>query len=126
MTLKDFVVKNQKVIELVKDRVAGDTNVDMYYGTLDYATARFHTILIRLSQDPILEQLHSKDVEECFDTIQDFYKNVQRYRFWPRIVRPFMKAHLHRIGTKRIPLIKRLLNRLENNNKYYHHGDDTV
>lgn len=126
MNLRDFVFENQKIVSLVKDRVPGDTNVDMYYGTLDYATARFHTILIMLSQDRVLEEVHGKDVTECFNTIQDFYKNVQRYRFWPRIARPFIKAYLHRIGTKRIPAIKLLLNRLENNNKYYHHGDDTV
>jgi hypothetical protein len=126
MNLKDFVLENQKVIDLVKDRIGGDTQVDMYYGTLDFATARFHTILIKLSQDILLEQLHSKDVTECFETIQDFYKNVQRYRFWPRITRPFIKAYLHRIGTKRIPAVKKLLNRLENNIKFYHHGDDTV
>ena len=126
MELKDFVQKNQRVINLVKDRTGGNTEVDMYYGTLDYATARFHSILIKLSQDKILEQVHITDVKECFDTIQDFYKYVQRYRFWPRITRPFFKIILHGIGTKRIPQIKRLLNRLENNNKYYHHGDDTV
>ena len=126
MTLQEFVIENKKVISLVKDRVPGREDVDMYYGTLDYATARFHTILIKLSQDKILEDLHTKDATECFNAIQDFYKNVQRYRFWPRITRPFIKAYLHRVGTKRIPLIKRLLNRLENNNKLYHQGDDTV
>ena len=51
MNLKDFVVENQKVIALVKDRVPGNEQVDMYYGTLDYATARFNTILLKLSQD---------------------------------------------------------------------------
>ena len=126
MNLKDYVIENQKIIDLVKDRTGGNTKVDMYYGTLDYATARFHTILIKLSQDRVLEQVHGADVNECFVTIQDFYKNVQRYRFWPRITRPITKIILHGIGTKRIPQIKRLLNRLENNNKYYHHGDDTV
>ena len=126
MTLDHFVKENKKVIDLVKDKVPGRDDVDMYYGTLDYATARFNTVLIKLSQDKVLEQQHDKDIKECFNTIQDFYKNVQRYRFWPRIVRPFIRAKLHRIGTKRIPAIKRLLNRLENNNKYYHHGDDTV
>ena len=50
MNLEDFVIKNQKIIELVKDRVGGKTDVDMYYGTLDYATARFNTILLKLSQ----------------------------------------------------------------------------
>ncbi len=126
MNLKDYVIENQKIIDLVKDRTGGNTKVDMYYGTLDYATARFHTILIKLSQDRVLEQVHGADVNECFVTIQDFYKNVQRYRFWPRITRPITKIILHGIGTKRIPQIKRLLNRLENNSKYYHHGDDTV
>ena len=126
MELKDFVLENQKVIDLVTDRTGGNTQVDMYYGTLDYATTRFHTILIKISQDRILEEIHSKDVKECFDTIQDFYNNVQRYRFWPGFMKPFIKAKLHWIGKKRIPAIKKLLNRLENNIKFYHHGDDTV
>tara|TARA_Y100000385_G_C12846641_1_gene531217 strand:+ start:42 stop:422 length:381 start_codon:yes stop_codon:yes gene_type:complete len=126
MILEDFVKENQKVIDLIKDRVGGDSTIDMYYGTLDYATTRFNTILIKISQDKILEQIHSKDVTECFETIQDFYKNVQRYRFWPSFTRPITRTMIHRIGTKRIPAIKRLLNRLENDNKFYHHGDDTV
>lgn len=126
MNLKDFVTKNKKVIELVKDRVPGQEDVDMYYGTLDYATSRFNTILIKLSQDRVLEEIHSADTLDCFNAIQDFYKNVQRYRFWPKITRPFIRMVLHGIGTKRIPLVKRLLNRLENDNKFYHHGDDTV
>ena len=126
MILEDFVKGNQKVLDLIKDRVGGKTQVDMYYGTLDYATTRFHTILIKISQDRVLEEIHSRDVKECFNTIQDFYKNVQRYRFWPGFMRPLIKAKLHWIGKKRIPAIKNLLNRLENNIKFYHHGDDTV
>ena len=126
MKLKDFVVENQKVIALVKDRVPGNEQVDMYYGTLDYATARFNTILIKISQDRVLEEVHKKDVLECFNTIQDFYKHVQRYRFWPKFTRFITKRIIHNIGTKRIPAIKRLLNRLKNNNKFYHQGDDTV
>ena len=126
MILEDFVKETQKVIDLIRDRVGGDSAIDMYYGTLDYATARFNTILIKISQDRVLEQVHGEDVTECFETIQDFYKNVQRYRFWPKITRPITRMIIHRIGTKRIPAIKRLLNRLENNNKLYHQGDDTV
>ena len=76
MTLQKFVIENQKIIELVQDRVPGQEQVDMYYGTLDYATARFNTILIKLSQDKILEQIHSQDTLDCFNAIQDFYKNV--------------------------------------------------
>ena len=114
MELKDFVLENQKVIDLVKDRTGGNTQVDMYYGTLDYATARFHSILIKLSQDRILEQKHNVDLVECFETIQAFYKNVQRYRFWPKFTRPFIRLSLHGIGTRRIPKIKRLLQKLDN------------
>ena len=51
MSLHHYVQHNQKVMELIKDKVPGRNDVDMYYGTLDYATARFNTILIKLSQD---------------------------------------------------------------------------
>ena len=114
MNLKDFVIQNQKIIELVKDKVPGNDRMDMYYGTLDYATARFHTILIKLSQDKIKEAEHTTDVLDCFNAIQDFYNNVQRYRFWPKITRPFIKLNLYGIGTRRIPKIKNLLKKLDN------------
>ena len=114
MNLKDFVLENQKIIELVKDRVGGENIVDKYYGTLDYATARFHTILIKLSQDKIKEVEHTTEVLDCFNAIQDFYNNVQRYRFWPWFARPFVKLNLHGIGTRRIPKIKNLLEKLDN------------
>ena len=114
MILKDFVLENQKIIELVKDRVGGQKDVDTYYGTLDYATARFNTILIKLSQDKIKEIEHTTEVLDCFNTIQDFYNNVQRYRFWPKIIRPLIKLNLYGIGTRRIPKIKNLLQKLDN------------
>jgi len=114
MNLKNFVLENQKIIELVKDRVGGHDIIDTYYGTLDYATARFNTILIKLSQDKIKEVEHTTEVLECFDAIQDFYNNVQRYRFWPKIIRPLIKLNLYGIGTRRIPKIKKLLQKLDN------------
>ena len=126
MKLDQYVIENKKVIELVKNKSQNDPVLGKYYGTLDYATARFNTILIKLSQDAVLEEINKQDTLDCFNAIQDFYKNVQRYRFWPKFTRPFIKMILHGIGTKRIPLIKKLLNRLENDNKFYHHGDDTV
>jgi hypothetical protein len=114
MNLKNFVLENQKIIELVKDRVGGHDIIDTYYGTLDYATARFNTILIKLSQDKIKQVEHTTEVLECFDAIQDFYNNVQRYRFWPKIARPFIRLNLYGIGTRRIPKIKNLLDKLDN------------
>ena len=126
MNYENFVKDNQKIIQAIKDRVPGDDEVDMFYGTLDVATARFHTILLKLSQDRLAEQRLKNDVAECFKAIQDFYKNVQRFRFWPFFTKPFIKIVLHGIGTKRIPQIKKLLNRLEYQKEFYHHGDDTV
>ena len=126
MNYENFVKENQKIIQAIKDRVPGDDQVDMFYGTLDVATARFHTILLKLSQDRLAEQRLKNDVAECFKAIQDFYKNVQRFRFWPFFTKPFIKIVLHGIGTKRIPQIKKLLNRLEYQREFYHHGDDTV
>ena len=114
MNLKDFVLRNQEIIEFINDRVGGNETIDKYYGTLDYATARFHTILVKISQDKILEADNESEVLECFNAIQDFYKNVQRYRFWPRITRPFIKLVIHGIGTRRIPKIKKLLEKLNN------------
>ena len=126
MNYENFVTQNQKIIQAIKDRVPGDDQVDMYYGTLDVATARFHTILIKISQDRLAEQRLKNDVDLCFNAIQDFYKNVERFRFWPFFTKPFIKIVIHGIGTKRIPMIKKLLNRLEHQKEFYHHGDDTV
>ena len=114
MNLQTYVEENRKIIDLVNDRVGGKEDVDMYYGTLDYATARFNTILIKLSQDKIKEIEHTTEVLDCFNAIQDFYNNVQRYRFWPKIIRPLIKLNLHGIGTRRIPKIKNLLEKLDN------------
>ena len=115
MNLQAYVEENRKIIDLVNDRVGGNLIVDKYYGTLDYATARFNTILLKLSQDKILEADHKTEVLDCFEAIQDFYNNVQRYRFWPKITRPFIRLNLHGIGTRRIPKIKNLLNKVVNN-----------
>ena len=114
MNLQAYVEENTKIIDLVKDKVPGNDRVDMYYGTLDYATARFNTILLKLSQDKILEADHKTEVLDCFEAIQDFYNNVERYRFWPKITRPFIKLNLYGIGTRRIPKIKNLLEKLDN------------
>ena len=126
MTLDQYVIENKKVIELIKNKDQNDHVLGKYYGTLDYATARFNTILLKLSQDRLLEEKLKDDVRDCFDIIQKFYKNVKRYESWPFFTKPFIKTVLHGIGTRQIPTIKKLLNRVEHQNHFYHHGDDTV
>jgi hypothetical protein len=114
MTPRNYVLENKKIIQAIRDRTPGDERLDMYYGTLDYATARFHTILLKLSQDRILEQKHALEVMECFEAIQAFYSNVKRYEAWPKFFRHIVGMMLHGIGTRRIPKIKRLLNQVNN------------
>ena len=114
MTPRDYVLENEKIIQAIRDRTPGDERLDMYYGTLDYATARFHTILLKLSQDRILEQEHALEVLECYEAIQAFYSNVKRYEAWPNFFKHIVAIVLHGIGTRRIQKIKRLLNQVNN------------
>ena len=114
MELKDFVLENQKVIDLVKDRTGGNTQVDMYYGTLDYATARFNTILLKLSQEPLRADEHRQDIDECFGIIQSFYNDTKSYLTWPYVLKPIMAIKLHYTGKTQIPKIKFLLEKINN------------
>jgi len=114
MEFKDYVLANQEIVQRITDRLPGDPKLDMYYGTLDYATSRFNTIILKLSQDQILAQEHQVEVHECFEIIQAFYSNVKRYQIWPKPFKFMIGVVLHGIGTRRIPKIKRLLQRLDN------------
>tara|TARA_B100000519_G_scaffold195784_1_gene201227 strand:- start:183 stop:563 length:381 start_codon:yes stop_codon:yes gene_type:complete len=126
MTLDQYVIENKKVIELVKNKNQNDAILGKYYGTLDYATARFNTILLKLSQDRLLESRLENDVRDCFHIIQKFYTYTRRYESWPFFTKPFLRTVLHGIGIRQIPNIKKLLNKVEHQNHFYHHGDDTV
>ena len=126
MTLDQYVIENKKVIELVKNKNQNDAIIGKYYGTLDYATARFNTILLKLSQDRLLESRLENDVRDCFHIIQKFYTYTRRYESWPFFTKPFLRTVLHGIGIRQIPNIKKLLNKVEHQNHFYHHGDDTV
>ena len=110
--LQEYVKQNQQVIQFVKDVTPGA--IDKYIGTLDYATARFNTILLKLSQDPLLLDEKHAEVQECFDAIQSFYHFTQKYITWPYCGKPIARFMLHVIGTRRIPKIKKLLDTLNN------------
>ena len=74
MTLKGYVTGNQKVLDWLKNKNHNTEFLGKYYGSLDFATARFHTILLKLSQDKVKEQETKVEVAHCFKVIQDFYK----------------------------------------------------
>ena len=112
MKLDHFVEANKEIVDFVKDATPGA--IDKYVGTLDYATSRFNTILIKLSQEPLLLDEKYPEVQECFDAIQSFYYFTKKYVAWPYCGKPIARFMLHIIGTKRIPKIKKLLETLNN------------
>ena len=110
MHIDDYVRANKEVIKFVQNAVPGA--IDKYVGTLDYATARFNTTLLKISQEPLMLDEHMSEARQCFDAIQTFYKNTQRLITWPWIFKPIAKIMLHIIGTKQIPKIKNLLDKV--------------
>ena len=112
MDFNDYVKQNQEVIQFVKDSMPG--SIDKYVGTLDYASARFNTILIKLSQEPLMADQHKNDVQECFQALHSFYNNTKRFVHAPYIIKPLYSFLLFVIGTTRIPKIKFLLEKINN------------
>ena len=124
MHVNDYVEANKEVIAFVQNAVPGA--IDKYVGTLDYATARFNTILLRLSEDPIMLDEFMPEARDCYEAIQAFYKNTQRLITWTWIFKPVAKVVLHMIGTRQIPKIKRLMNNVDNYKRKPIFGEDTV
>ena len=112
MYVNDYVRANKEVIEFVRNAVPGA--IDKYVGTLDHATARFNTILLKLSQDPLGADEHSNEIAECFNIIQNFYADIKKYLTWPYLAKPIMALKLHWAGTTQIPKIKFLLEKINN------------
>ena len=124
MHVDDYVRANKEIIEFVQNAVPGA--IDKYVGTLDYATARFNTILLRLSEEPLMLDEFMPEARVCFDAIQSFYKNTQRLITWPWMFKPIAKIVLHSIGTRQIPKIKSLLDKVDNYKRKPIFGEDTV
>ena len=112
MDLRSYVRENQQVMEFVRHATPGA--IDKYIGTLDYATARFNTILLKLSQDPLSADEHRNEIEECFGIIQSFYNDTKRYVTCAYIFKPIMALKLHYTGTTQIPKIKFLSEKINN------------
>ncbi len=112
MDLQQYVKGNETVIQFVKDTTPGENA--KYTGTLDYATARFNTILLRLSESPLKADQHKQEVQECFEIIQDFYRYTKKFASAHQVLKPFVKLLLHYKGTIHIPKIKFLLDKINN------------
>jgi hypothetical protein len=110
---RQFVLENKPIQDFIVDRLPGHN--DMYFGTLDKALQRFNTILLKLSQEPLLAEEHNMEVIECQRAIHDFYGYCLKLincRNW--FMKMYYRTCLHGIGIKRIPKIKRLLQQLDN------------
>ena len=114
MDLKEYVAKNKNVIDWLKNKSHNDDTLGKYYGTLDYATARFNTILLKLSQDKIKSYEAQADIEHCYRVIQDFFKYTCKYQNAGWMTRWYYKNCLHGLGINQIPKVKRLLQSLDN------------
>ena len=128
LNLNNFVETNKEIINFIKDWNA-DENVRQssylnsspikletkYIGTLDHATAKFNTILLRLAEYPLTIDEHTSELLDCQSAIQHFYKNTKRLMTWPKITHSILRWNLHGIGTRKIPKIKNLLNKLITN-----------
>ena len=112
MDLRSYVRENQKVVEFVSQATPGV--IDRYVGTLDHATARFNTILLRLSEHPLKKYEHAKEIDESYQAIQTFYEDTKRYLTWPYVFKPIIVLKLHWTGKTAIPKIKRLLQKIDN------------
>ena len=74
---------------------------------------------------PLLDKF-MPEARDCFDTIQSFYTNTQRLITWPWLFKPVAKVMLHGIGTRKIPKIKRLMDRVDNYKRKPIFGENTV
>ena len=127
MNLNNFIKSNKEILDFVSEWNA-DEDVrkcsyqnngsikpeTKYVGTLDYATARFNTILLRLAEHPLTIDEHTSELLACHFAIQHFYKNTKRLMTWPKITHSILRLNLHGIGTRKIPKIKNLLKKLDN------------
>ena len=124
MYIEDYVKGNKEVIDFVQNAVPGA--IDTYVGTLDYATARFNTALLRMSENPLMLDELMPEARDCYEAIQAFYENTQRLITWPWMFKTVAKIMLHGIGTRQIPKIKKLLDKVDNYKRKSIFGEDTV
>ena len=108
-----MVRQNQDMLEYLRHAHSiGDYG--MKVGSLDYAIARVNTIILRLSQHPLLADQYFSELVDCHDAVREFYLNMKREETWPRWLGWYPRFRIHRIGIKRFPKIAKLLARVEN------------
>jgi len=110
---RELVQHNQDIVKYCQSRTYTIDN-QMLNASLDMAIARFNTILLRLIQYPLQAEEHSTEITECQRAIDKFYYYLIKLDTWPRFTHWFWRYMIHQVGTKKIPKIRALLNRIEN------------
>jgi len=111
--LDAMVRQNQDIIEYLRHaHYIGDYG--MLVGSLDYAISRINTIILRLSQYPLLADEYFAELKSCHNSVRAFHKNMARTETWPAFLRWYPEFRTHWIGRKQFPRIARLLARVEN------------
>lgn len=108
--LQQYIRHNQAQLQYVRSLSPQN---DKWTGTVDYAVARFNSILLKLINTPLKLDEHHGEIEECQQTIDAFVKHIRRYHEWPRLLKWYPKICIHGIGTMQIPRIKYLLNSID-------------
>jgi len=111
--LDAMVRQNQDIIEYLRHaHYIGDYG--MLVGSLDYAISRINTVILRLSQYPLLADEYFAELKSCHNSVRAFHKNMARTETWPAFLRWYPEFRTHWIGRKQFPRIARLLARVEN------------
>ena len=111
--LDAMVRQNQDIIEYLRHaHYIGDYS--MLVGSLDYAISRINTVILRLSQYPLLADEYFAELKSCHNSVRAFHKNMVRTETWPRFLIWYPGFRFHRIGIKKFPRIALLLVRVEN------------
>ena len=112
-SLDAMVRQNQDIIEYLRHaHRIGDYS--MLVGSLDYAIARINTVILRLSQYPLLADEYFAELKSCHCSVRLFHLNMVRTETWPRFLQWYPRFRLHIIGIKKFPRIAVLLVRVEN------------
>jgi hypothetical protein len=114
--LDAMVRQNQDIIEYLRHaHYIGDYG--MLVGSLDYAISRINTVILRLSQYPLLADEYFAELKSCHRSVRAFHQNMVRTESWPGFLRWYPEFRTHWIGRKQFPRIAKLLARVENDIK---------
>ena len=84
--LNDMVNQNRDMIQYLHDaHLQGDYSREI--GSLDYALSRFNTILLKLTNHPLLSEQHIDDILSCHSIIRSFYLNTMSLKKSTKIMK---------------------------------------